>query len=144
MLMEPLTFLAVAIGVTGLSIFNYYLNLAPGSEPEDFNVASEIPIRCDCFLSTIILGGIAALCVAISSFAFTREELYAVGIAAFAIVTAAGIVGRRRRHMMWDEMHGVFRRAVRFERARPNDDEMWEDIDLDDEGVSDDLDPEDS
>ncbi len=141
--MDILTFLAVAIGVAVLSVFNYYLNLAPGSEPEDLNITSEVPIKCDCFVNTLILGGIAVLCIAISSIAFTREELYALGITAFVIITTAGVLGRRKRYRTWNEMHGVFRRAVRFDRARAHDDETWEDIDLDDESVSDEPDPED-
>ena len=104
--------LVAIIGV--LAYFNYYLNLAPGTDPEDFRVGpQQLDITCDCYLNTLILGGILVLGLSAVSSVFTsRWELYVVGGIAFTVITLAGIVGRRRRYREWQEMHKVFQRAM--------------------------------
>ncbi|MHA1936367.1 MAG: hypothetical protein ACW97A_13920 [Candidatus Thorarchaeota archaeon] len=112
--MDLLFAIVLTIGVLLAAVFNYILNLAPGSDPEDFQVGpSQLGITCDCYLNTLILGGIVVLALSLSSAAFTsRIELYIVGIVAFILVTAAGIYGRRKRYKEWKEMDYVLKRAV--------------------------------
>lgn len=109
-----LVWMAVAAAVAMASLFNYYLNLAPGSDPEDFRLGpQELGITCDCFLNTLILGGIVVVSLAAASGAFdTRTELHLAGGISFALVTLAGIAGRRRRHREWRETHNAIRRSV--------------------------------
>jgi hypothetical protein len=102
-------------GITILAIFNYYLNLAPGSDPDDFIIGPpQLNLTCDCYLNTLILGGILVIAFsAASSFFASRIELYLFGGIAFAIVTLAGIIGRRKRYAEWKEDQKVIRRAIR-------------------------------
>jgi len=105
----------ILIGIISvMTYFNYYLNLAPGTDPEDFRVGSpQLNITCDCYLNTLILGGILVLGLSAASSVFSsRWELYLVGGVAFTVVTIAGILGRRRRYKEWQELHKVFQRAV--------------------------------
>lgn len=96
------------------SVFNYYLNLAPGSDPEDFQVGPpQLGITCDCSINILIIGGIVVLALSAASGAFdTRLELYIVGIAAFSLITVAGFIGRRRRHKEWRELRKAIERSV--------------------------------
>jgi hypothetical protein len=112
--LDPLAFLLIVAGVVVVSFFNYILNRAPGSDPDDFLIGSEgMKIQCDCFLNTMIVGGIFVVAMAIMSSAFaSRTELYLIGIAAYIAITAAGIYGRRRRYTDWKELNGVLYRAV--------------------------------
>ena len=104
-----------------MCIFNYYLNRAPGSDPEDFLVGpDELGIKCDCFLNTIIVAGIAAFAVSVSSTAFdNRIELYIIAIIVFVIVTIAGVIGRRQRYRDWKEMADIIKRSVPTMVDRP-------------------------
>ncbi len=107
--------LAILIGGTVIgAIFNYLLNRAPGSEPEDYRIGpAELNITCDCAFNPLIISGIATLVVAISSGVFdSRMELYLAGLFVFSIITIAGIIGRRRRHEEWRELEEVFSRAL--------------------------------
>ena len=126
------------------SLFNYYLNKAPGSDPEDFMIGPPgLGFTCDCFLNTLILGGIMVVGLAASAGAFaSRNELYLAGAISFGVVTLAGIVGRRRRHAEWRETAKALRRAVPFTGTDPYqrssvrlifDDEDEEDEDLQDD-----------
>jgi len=101
-------------GIGILALFNYFLNLAPGSDPDDFAVGpQELNLTCDCSLNTLILGGILVIALSAASSMFSsRYELYFIGIIAFTIVTVAGIFGRRRRHAEWKEDEKVIRRAI--------------------------------
>lgn len=112
--LDPFVFLLIAAGVVVVSWFNYLLNRAPGSDPDDFLIGPEgMQIQCDCFLNTMIVGGIFVVAVAIASSAFaSRTELYLIGTIAYVIVTAAGVYGRRRRYNDWKELDGVLQRAV--------------------------------
>ncbi|TFG99248.1 hypothetical protein E4H12_03445 [Candidatus Thorarchaeota archaeon] len=112
--MEPLTLVLVIAGVIVLAIFNYYLNLAPGSDPDDFALGPpQLNLTCDCYLNTMILGGIMVIAFSAGSTLFdSRIELYFFGGLAFATVTVAGIVGRRKRHAEWKEDEQVIRRAI--------------------------------
>ncbi|TFG34559.1 hypothetical protein EU527_02780 [Candidatus Thorarchaeota archaeon] len=106
---------AILISIVGvLAYFNYYLNLAPGTDPEDFRVGpQQLNITCDCYLNTLILGGILVLGLSAGSSIFSsRLELYLVGGIAFGVVTLAGILGRHRRYVEWRELHKVIQRAV--------------------------------
>jgi len=112
--LDPFVFLLIVAGVVVVSWFNYILNRAPGSDPDDFLIGPEgMQLQCDCFLNTMIVGGIFVVAVAIASSAFaSRTELYLIGLIAYAIITAAGVYGRRRRYNDWKELDGVLQRAV--------------------------------
>ncbi len=112
--LELFVFALIAAGVVVVSWFNYILNRAPGSDPDDFLIGPEgMQIQCDCFLNTMIVGGIFVVAVAIASSTFaSRNELYLIGIIAYLIITAAGVYGRRRRYKEWKELNGVLQRAV--------------------------------
>ena len=96
------------------AVFNYYLNLAPGSDPEDFQVGpAQLNLTCDCSLNVLIIGGIVVLALSAGSGIFdSRLELYIIGIVAFSVITIAGFIGRRRRHQEWKELHRAISRAV--------------------------------
>lgn len=112
--MDTLTLLLVIAGVLIVALFNYYLNLAPGSDPDDFAVGPpQMNITCDCYLNTLILGGIMLIAFSAGSSLFdSRLELYFIGGIAFAAVTIAGIIGRRKRYTEWKEDEKVIRRAI--------------------------------
>ncbi len=109
-----MTWAIVIAGIFVLVIFNYFLNLAPGSDPEDFALGPpQLNITCDCYLNTLFLGAILVVAFSAGSSIFSsRLELYFVGGLAFAVVTIAGIIGRRKRHNEWREDEQVIRRAV--------------------------------
>ncbi len=94
--------------------FNYYLNLAPGADPEDFQVGpAQLGITCDCSLNVLIVGGIVVIGLsAVSGIFDTRLVLYVVGIVAFSVITLAGFIGRRKRHQEWKELRKAIARAV--------------------------------
>jgi hypothetical protein len=108
-----LTWVFVIIGTLLATGFNYILNLAPGSDPEDFQIGPrEMNITCDCQLNILIVGGIMILALSAVSGAFTtREELYIVGGVSFAVITIAGYIGRRKRYREWKELKKAIRRA---------------------------------
>ncbi|MHA1863978.1 MAG: hypothetical protein ACTSWA_09440 [Candidatus Thorarchaeota archaeon] len=112
--MDLVTLVILIIGIFVLAIFNYYLSLAPGSDPEDFALGPpQLNITCDCYLNTLILGGILIVAFSAASSIFSdRIELYVTGGLAFAAITIAGIIGRRKRHAEWKEDERVIRRAV--------------------------------
>lgn len=112
--MEPVTLVFIIAGVFILAIFNYYLNLAPGSDPDDFALGPpQMNMTCDCSLNTLILGGIMIIAFGAGSSLFdSRIELYLFGGLAFAVVTIGGIIGRRKRHAEWKEDEQVIRRAI--------------------------------
>ena len=94
--------------------FNYFLNLAPGADPEDFQIGPpQLGITCDCFMTVLIIGGIVVLGLsAVSGIFDSRLQLYVIGIVAFSTITIAGFVGRRRRHKEWRELRKAIERAV--------------------------------
>lgn len=112
--MDTVTLVIVIAGVFVLSLFNYFLNLAPGSDPDDFALGPpQLNLTCDCYLNTLILGGILIVAFSAASTVFSsRIELYFIAGLAFAMVTIAGIVGRRKRHAEWKEDEKVIRRAI--------------------------------
>lgn len=114
MILDPLLIVIVMVGVCLLALFNYYLNLAPGSDPDDFAIGPpELNLTCDCALNTLILGGILVIALSAASSMFsTRYELYFIGIVSFIVVSVAGIFGRRRRFAEWREDEKVIRRAI--------------------------------
>jgi hypothetical protein len=121
---DPLVLVLIIAGIFILAIFNYYLNLAPGSDPDDFALGPpQMNITCDCYLNTLILGGIMVIAFSAASTLFaSRWELYFFGGIAFAVVTIAGIIGRRKRHAEWKEDEQVILRAIQkspFSRGRP-------------------------
>ena len=111
----------LVIGTIAATVFNYYLNRAPGSDPEDFQVGpDELGLRCDCYLNTVIIAGIAVIGVASFSGSFeNRVEFYAIAIIVFVVVTLAGIIGRLQRYREWNDMSRVIRRAVPTVVDRP-------------------------
>lgn len=115
--MKKLNLLAWAILVVAVllsSAFNYLLNRAPGADPEDFRVGPpQLGITCDCSLNVLVIGAIMVLALSsVSDLFITRLELYSVGIISFAAITAAGLIGRRRRHKDWEELRRTIERAV--------------------------------
>jgi hypothetical protein len=112
--LDPVTLIILSVGTALAAVFNYFLNRAPGSEPEDFEIGpSGMAIRCDCFLNTLIIASIVILALALSSAAFSsRMELFASGALAFAAITLAGVIGRRRRHNEWREIEDILQRVV--------------------------------
>ena len=114
MFVDLLVGFVIVVGVLIAALFNYILNRAPGSDPEDFQVGPpQLGIRCDCFLNTLIIGSILVLALSASSYIFeTRTELHIVGFIAFTVITAAGIYGRIIRHREWRELGEILERAV--------------------------------
>jgi hypothetical protein len=112
--LDILTWTVLVVVVLLASVFNYFLNLASGSDPEDFQVGPpQLSITCDCSLNILIIGGIVVLALSAVSGVFeSRLELYIVGIAAFSMITLAGFIGRRRRHREWSEVLRAIERAV--------------------------------
>lgn len=112
--MDPFVLIIIIAGIFVLAIFNYYLNLAPGSDPDDFAIGPpQLNMTCDCYLNTLILGGIMIIAFSAASTLFSsRLELYLFGGIAFVVVTIAGIVGRRKRYAEWKEDENVIRRAI--------------------------------
>ncbi|MFW9962897.1 MAG: hypothetical protein ACFFCX_05005 [Candidatus Sifarchaeia archaeon] len=112
--MDILTWAIVVTVVLLATAFNYYLNLAPGSDPEDFQVGPpQMNVTCDCSLNVLIIGGIVVLALsAVSGLFNSRVELYLAGIISFSLITAAGYIGRRRRHREWKELRRAIERSV--------------------------------
>jgi hypothetical protein len=112
--MDMLTGVLLVVGVTFVALFNYYLNKAPGSEPEDFRVGpAELGITCDCYLNTVIVSAIAVIAIIANAGAFSSiTELVAAGATAFVIITLAGVIGRRHRYRDWYHMKRVLIRSV--------------------------------
>ena len=112
--MNLLMWVVLVVAVLMTSAFNYYLNRASGADPEDFQVGPpQLGITCDCSLNVLIIGGIMVLALSSISDQFaTRLELYVVGIITFGVITAAGLVGRRRRHKEWEELRKTIERVV--------------------------------
>ncbi len=131
--MDLLVGVIIVVGVLIAALFNYILNRAPGSDPEDFQVGPpQLGIRCDCFLNTLIIGSILVLALSASSYIFeTRTELYIVGFIAFVTITASGIYGRIIRHREWRELGEILERAVPKPPDRPYPESF--DISIEDE-----------
>jgi len=112
--MNPLFVVIIALGVLAAAIFNYYLNWAPGSDPDDFRVGPpKSGVTCDCFINTLILGTVVVVgFMVVSSIFDTRLHLYLSGLVSFLVVTFAGILGRRRRYKEWSELEGLFKRVI--------------------------------
>ena len=112
-MLDPVVALGILGGVLFASWFNYILNRAPGSDPDDFLVGPAVlEIRCDCFINTMIVGGIVVLAMAIISSVFaSRTEMYIVGIVAYVVITLAGVYGRKKRHEDWKELDGILKRS---------------------------------
>ena len=106
--------LIIVVGTITATIFNYYLNRAPGADPEDFQIGPpELGLKCDCYLNTIIVAGIAVIGIASVSGSFeNRLEFYLIALAVFLAVTLAGIIGRIQRYREWKEMSQVLMRSV--------------------------------
>ncbi|MFW9958872.1 MAG: hypothetical protein ACFFCT_12450 [Candidatus Odinarchaeota archaeon] len=112
--MDIFILVILIIVLLALTVFNYYLNLAPGADPEDFQIGPrQLNMTCDCSLNTLILGGILVIALSAGSGMFeSRIELYVTGIVTFTVVSIAGIIGRRRRYREWKEFDKVIRRAI--------------------------------
>jgi hypothetical protein len=113
---DIVSLLWILLGISLGSIFNYFLNRAPGADPDDFQItvgSTNTGITCDCFLNTLIISAITAVLIVLSSGLFdsTIELLY-TGAASFIFVWLAGIIGRMKRHAEWKELDEVVRRAV--------------------------------
>ncbi|MHA2300898.1 MAG: hypothetical protein ACXACD_08075 [Candidatus Thorarchaeota archaeon] len=113
-MLDPVVALGILGGVLFASWFNYILNRAPGSDPDDFLIGPPaLEIRCDCFINTMIVGGILVLAMAIMSPVFaSRTEMYVVGIVSYIIITLAGVYGRKKRQEEWRELNGILKRSV--------------------------------
>lgn len=118
------------------ALFNYYLNRAPGSHPEDFRVGPpELGITCDCYLNILIVSAIAVVAVlAVSTVFGSIWELVIVGTLIFFSITLAGMLGRHHRHSDWRSIERVIARAVpSFNESRPASTDLYFDEDEDDE-----------
>ncbi len=139
MQLDPILLFGLIVGVTLAAAFNYLLNRAPGSVPEDYTIGPpNMEIRCDCCLNPLIVGGIFVIALAIMSSSFeSRTELYLVGLISFIIVTIAGILGRRRRYEDWKELGDILERVVppkdSFYRRTPFDFDSPDDEEEDDQ-----------
>ncbi len=139
MQLDPILLFGLIVGVTLAAAFNYLLNRAPGSVPEDYTIGPpSMEIRCDCCLNPLIVGGIFVIALAIMSSSFeSRTELYVVGLISFIIVTIAGILGRRRRYEDWKELGDILERVVppkdSFYRRTPFDFDSPDDEEEDDQ-----------
>ena len=113
-MLDPVVVLGILGGVLFASWFNYILNRAPGSDPDDFLIGPPaLGIRCDCFINTMIVGGIVVIAMAIMSSVFaSRTEMYIVGIVSYIIITLAGAYGRKKRHEDWRDLNGILKRSV--------------------------------
>jgi hypothetical protein len=134
------TWALVIIGTLLAAAFNYILNLASGSDPEDFKVGpTEMNITCDCPINILIIGGIMILALsAVSGVFASREEMYIVGGISFAVITIAGYIGRRRRYREWKELRKAIRRAIPGSYAdirKAPVDLMFEEDDEDDDNI---------
>ncbi len=118
--MDPVLLLVLGIGISFAMLFNYYLNRAPGSDPEDFQLGpQELGITCDCYLNVVVISGITVLAIALSSNMFDSSlEMAITGVIAFILVTAAGFIGRRRRYHEWNDLHHLFDRVMPESRIR--------------------------
>lgn len=131
--LDILTWTILIVVILLATAFNYYLNLAPGADPEDFQVGPrQLGITCDCSLNVLIIGGIVVLALsAVSGLFDSRMELYLVGVLSFSLITAAGLIGRRRRHRDWRELRKAIERSVPgstlFTFQRPSIDIIFED-----------------
>jgi len=128
--------IVLIVGTFIAAVFNYYLNRAPGSDPEDFQVGpQELGITCDCYLNTVIISSIAVVAVLASSTAFTSIwELVIVGSLVFLSITIAGLVGRHHRYKDWHSIARVLVRAVpTVTDGRPSTSDIFFDIDEEDE-----------
>jgi hypothetical protein len=115
----------VGLGILVASIINYYLNLAPGADPNDFQVGpNELGITCDCYLNMLIISSIVVLALALSSYMFDSAiEVVVLGIIGFVVVTLAGYYGRRKRYRHWEDMEDMLDRVIpRGRIRRPIDD----------------------
>ncbi len=123
---DTATMLFVLIAVAIATVFNYYLNRAPGSCPDDFRIGpEELRLTCDCYLNTVVVGAIVVAAIALSSRAFdSLTQLVIVGGLAFLTVTAAGFIGRTRRYREWDELQWMLDRVLpgHHGSTRPDDD----------------------
>ncbi len=130
------TVLVLTIGVLLATTFNYYLNRAPGSDPEDFRMGPpELGITCDCYLNTLIVSAIAVVAVLSMSTAFDSIwEIVIVGTIVFFTITLAGIIGRHHRYKDWNSMARVLVRAVpSVSESRPSSTDLFFDEDEEDE-----------
>jgi hypothetical protein len=112
--LDPVILLVIIIVIVVASTFNFVLNRAPGSDPEDFRVGPpELGITCDCFLIPLIVSGIVVIGMSISAGVFaSRMELYLSALIAFFTITYAGFLGRRARYRDWREITEVLERAI--------------------------------
>ena len=115
----------VVSGILVAAIINYYLNLAPGSNPNDFQVGpDELGITCDCYLNMLIISSIVVIALALSSYMFDSAiEVVVLAIVGFVVVTLAGYYGRRKRYHHWEDMEDMLDRVIPRGRIRhPIDD----------------------
>ena len=116
--MNPVVLLVIVAATVIASAFNFILNRAPGSDPDDFRVGPpELGITCDCFFIPLIVSSIVVLGMTISAGAFdSRLELYLSAFSAFIIITYAGFLGRRARFRDWREITEVLERVIPLDR----------------------------
>ena len=130
------TGIVLVVGVFLAAVFNYFLNRAPGSDPEDFQMGPpELGITCDCYLNTLIVSAIAVIGVLAMSTAFeTIWELVIVGSIVFFTITLAGVIGRHHRYRDWNSMARVLVRSVpSVSEGRPTSTDLFFDEDEEDE-----------
>ncbi len=128
--------IVLTIGTLLAALFNYYLNKAPGSDPDDFQVGPpELGITCDCYLNTIIVSVIGVVAVLATSTAFgSIWELVIAGAVVFFTITFAGILGRHHRYREWKMIQRVLVRSVpSVSETRPSSTDLFFEDDDDEE-----------
>lgn len=132
--MDPFVAISLAIGTLLLSVLNYYLNLAPNADPDQFSIGPrEMGVRCDCCFNVLVLGMIAVAFIALSSTAFdSRTELYVSGLTSFMVVTLSGLIGRIKRYRRWS-LESELLESVMPGLSRRGYDDSWDEIPFNDD-----------
>ncbi len=120
--MDIITGALIIIGTLLAAVFNYYLNRAPGSDPEDFQLGPpELNITCDCYLNTIIVSAVAVVALMTASAHFSSIwEMVLFGSVVFIVITLAGVLGRHHRYQEWKLLtRAIFRAVPTVSKKRP-------------------------
>ncbi|MHA1770434.1 MAG: hypothetical protein ACTSXS_02405 [Candidatus Thorarchaeota archaeon] len=132
--MDVMLLLSISAVTILMAIFNYYLNYAPGTTPDDYALGPKgASLQCDCCLNMVLIGVIAVAALAVSSSYFdSRTELYSVAIIVFVVITVAGFLGRRRRYHEWNEAYDLLQSVLPNGTVVPDEHERSYDDDFND------------
>ncbi len=112
--MDPVAIALVVVGTALAAVFNYYLNRAPGTEPDDFRIGPpELSLTCDCYLNTVVVGLVFAVFVVLLAPSIGPfVEAVSTALLCLLVITVAGVVGRRRRYREWRHLAELLDRVV--------------------------------